>query len=72
MFSGYGSGYYLIESRDFYHIKTGQLVETLSREDVDTIRVYPGFLQIEDFNDKVAVYDEQLQKLGEADKVFYV
>lgn len=40
LFGGYGSGYYLIEDRTFYNMKTGQAVGTLTRGQFDTVRVY--------------------------------
>ena len=57
LFGGYGSGYYLIEDRTFYNMKTGEAVGSLTRDQVDTVRVYDGFLQIEDLNGAVTAYD---------------
>ncbi len=71
LFGGYGSGYYLIEDRTFYNMKTGEAVGSLTRDQVDTVRVYDGFLQIEDLNGAVTAYDENLQPLGPVDKIYY-
>lgn len=71
LFGGFGSGYYLIENRDFYNLSSKEMVGTLSRLALDNIYVYTGFLQIEDPDDKVSVYDDNLQLMGTADKVYY-
>jgi len=52
-------------------MKTGEAVGSLTRDQVDTVRVYDGFLQIEDLNGAVTAYDENLQPLGPVDKIYY-
>ena len=71
LFGGYGSGYYLIEDRTFYNMKTGQAAGTLTREQYDNVRVYDGFLVVKDLKDAITVYDEALRPLGTAEQTYH-
>jgi len=71
LFGGYGSGYYLVEDRTFYNMKTGKAVGSIPRDGYDSVNVYPGFLVVEDLQGKNTVYGADFTPLGEAEKVYY-
>lgn len=71
LFGSYGSGYYLVESRTFYNMKTGKAVGSLPREAFDKANGYPGFLVIKDMQGVNTVYDEDFVPLGTAEQTYY-
>jgi hypothetical protein len=71
LFGGYGSGYYLVDSRTFYNLKTGKAIGTLPRDAFDQAYGYDGFLIIRDKQDVSTVYDENFQPLGTSSQVYY-
>lgn len=71
LFGGYGSGYYLIDTRTFYYMPTKTAVGTLPRDGFDSVRGYPGFLVIKDTEGKNTVYDENFQPVGTASETYY-
>lgn len=71
LFGGYGSGYYLIDTRTFYYMPTLKAVGTMPRDGFDSVNGYPGFLVIEDIQGVNTVYDENFQVLGTAEKSYY-
>lgn len=70
MFGGYGSGYYLIESRTFYYMPTLKAVGTLPREGFDKAAGYEGFLIIKGTDGVNTVYDENFQPIGTAEQYY--
>lgn len=70
LFGSYGSGYYLVDSRTFFNMKSGKAVGSLPRDAFDKATAYPGFLVIKDQQGVNTVYDENFVSVGTAEQTY--
>ena len=64
IFGGGDNPYYKVAQHTFYNMNTLTAVGSLSREQVEFVRGYPGFLVVEGMDGVNTVYDESFAPIG--------